>query len=562
MASPNETIKVDEDDDASDYDASSRSSSLSSSTSSSSSPPPARRLIDNRDDDIIAIIIDAENVRGKTGFELDHSDLLDRMLVWTYMRRDVAYGRTIAVIDHGYRSGAHLLRGGDDGPRLRRHAEGEGGSVGGGGGGGMADAGPSLCVSFAGPRIKADDVIARDVRWLLSSTSTSSSSSPRTTPSSPSSRSPSPSSRERRPRRRVVAVVTADRELAWRCRCAAAHADRVSRPVATTTTTALDDPILVAARERCGGRKKKSRAARMRQFAEQRTEGEGEVEEEEEERRVSFATMGDADVGIDGTSTGSDAVVAINDSESDTALAGGIPTVEVISPHAFLEDLDHAVHEWLRWREPHHVGDGDDAETTATTTTTTTMTTTTNEDRATTAIPSPVTTTQDLFRLRGRILTLESSLRDKISLHRRGTTMGELRKCKIEWRRILSSIVDDGDRDVGGRRSLVSSLAWSLSSTISSLDDDGGSGEDPTSSPPPSVSTMTVAATSSWERLAPKDQERLLIQWGKEGPRGQRRQNAARREKTEDRVVLAERLRRQLELIFDSTGEGGGSIGG
>ncbi len=34
------------------------------------------------------------------------------VLVWTYMRRDVAHGRTIAVFDHGNRSGAHLLGGG------------------------------------------------------------------------------------------------------------------------------------------------------------------------------------------------------------------------------------------------------------------------------------------------------------------------------------------------------------------------------------------------------------------------------------------------------------------
>jgi hypothetical protein len=359
----------------------------------------------------------------------------------------------------------------------------------------------------------------------------------------------------------VVVVVTADRELAWRCRCAAASAGRIISHRSATIenyggNVPNDDPIVLAARERCGGRKKKSRAARMRQFAEQRTE-----EEEEEEEglggRVSSTSIGDADVRIDATSTGSDAFVAIEDSEPSVALAGGIPTVEVISPQVFLEDLDHAVHEWLRRREPRHVADRDDAITTATTATkTTTMMTTISEDHATTAIPSPVTTTQDLFRLRGRMLTLESSLRDKISLHRRGTTMGELRKCKVEWRRVLSSIVDDGDRDVEGR-SLVSSLAWSLSSTISSLDEDDGYIGDPTLSPLPS--TMAVGATSSWERLAPKDQERLLLQWGKEGPRGQRRQNAARREKTEDRVVLAERLRRQLELIFDRTGEVEGS---
>jgi hypothetical protein len=32
-------------------------------------------------EDVIAVIIDAENVRGRTGFELDHADFLDRLLV-------------------------------------------------------------------------------------------------------------------------------------------------------------------------------------------------------------------------------------------------------------------------------------------------------------------------------------------------------------------------------------------------------------------------------------------------------------------------------------------------
>ena len=63
-----------------------------------------------REDDVVAVIVDAENFRGKTGFELDHADLLDRLLVWASMRGHA--GRTIVVVDHGNEPGAHLLRGG------------------------------------------------------------------------------------------------------------------------------------------------------------------------------------------------------------------------------------------------------------------------------------------------------------------------------------------------------------------------------------------------------------------------------------------------------------------
>jgi hypothetical protein len=297
----------------------------------------------------------------------------------------------------------------------------------------------------------------------------------------------------------------------------------------------------------------------------------------------------------DATTTGGD-VVAVSAAEDDD-YDDGIPTVEVISPLKFLEDLDLAVHEWLRRREPRHApidGDGgadrDVAPFSATATSA-------EEDDVVVVVPSPVTTVRDLFRLRGRILTLESSLRGNISLHRRSTTMGELRKCKGVMRVVISSIVDVGDDDDddgdGGGGGLVSSLAWSLSSTISSLDEDEDEDEDDdcgsdSTSPPPSSTSSTAErgrslgrrrqnATSGegrtpkeerkrlwvqsqkersrdkrrqdstpWERLAPKDQESLLLQWGKD-----RGHNAVRREKTEDRIVLAERLRRQLELIFD-----------
>jgi hypothetical protein len=163
------------------------------SSSSSSSSPLSPTI---REDEVVAVIVNAKNVRGKTGFELDHSDLLDHLLVWALMHGHA--GRTIVVVDHRNEPGAHLLcRGGD------HRQDGD------------------LSVSFAESRIKADNVIASDVRWLHSSSS-----------SSPPSPSPLWSSASRR-RRVVAVVVTADRELGWRCRCAAASAARGrSRPAA------------------------------------------------------------------------------------------------------------------------------------------------------------------------------------------------------------------------------------------------------------------------------------------------------------------------------------------
>lgn len=442
-------------------------------------------------EDVIAVIIDAENVRGRTGFELDHADLLDRLLVWTSMRYGYAYGKTIVVIDHGNQTRAIVLRGDSSFERED--------------GGGTEDNLSNLCVSFAGPRCKADDIIARDVKWLLAS----------------SCGSP-PSSSNRR--RKVVIVITADQELTYRCRSAAA----------TTLVTSSDDANVVSKTK-----KKKSRAERMRQF-------------NNEPHRLTLE---------------SDTVV------SDENLVNS-PTVEVISPQRFLEDLDLAVHEWLqRHEQQHHNASSIDSANTIknengdrifTTTSTfmevqkslnlTTTTTTT-----TSIMPSPVSTMSDLFQLRGRILKLESALRDKLSLHKRSTTLGELRKCKVEWRRLFSMLIDDTDghnRSIE-KKSMLSSLAWSLSSTIASLemyDDYENNLDMSTKELAPLLSASTTSITSpssSWERLSPKDQERLLLHWSKDSPSDRQGKNVARREKTEDRIVLAERLQMQLNLIFN-----------
>jgi hypothetical protein len=137
-------------------------------STSTKTPSTTERMLNLTANPNIAIIVDAENVRGKTNFELGHADLLDRLMVWASLR-DYALGRTIVVIDHGSQSTAHLLR--------DKHFNCN-----------------SICVTFAGPNIKADDVIARDTQWLLDPSSGTNTDH--------------------------VLVITADQELSYRCRTA------------------------------------------------------------------------------------------------------------------------------------------------------------------------------------------------------------------------------------------------------------------------------------------------------------------------------------------------------
>jgi len=61
------------------------------------------------------------------------------------------------------------------------------------------------------------------------------------------------------------------------------------------------------------------------------------------------------------------------------------------------------------------------------------------------------------------------------------------------------------------------------------------------------VSPVKSATPSAWDTLASNEQEELLKRWGKK-----RGRVGSKREKTEDRIVMAERLRRQLELLVPS----------
>lgn len=81
-----------------------------------------------------SILIDVENVRGKSGFALTHAQLIQGLIRWSRVCQ--LQGRLSLVIDHGSEASALYL---DD---------------------------AQLSILFAGPNRKADDVIAQDVRFL------------------------------------------------------------------------------------------------------------------------------------------------------------------------------------------------------------------------------------------------------------------------------------------------------------------------------------------------------------------------------------------------------------
>ena len=462
----------------------------------------------------VCILIDLENVRGKTSFELDHSDLLDRLLIWTSLR-GYASGRTIVVIDHGSKSTAHLLS---------SHYSGSDGGVG--------DSIPdeaALCVTFAGPNIKADDVIARDIPWLLSSSSSS--------------------------KHNVcvehVVVITADNELSWRCRSAASKTARRDRRStgynSILRSLAIGDsgfdtttPRGHKKKNKKGGRNKKSRSARKRQYMDQQNQKENEESTyDETEEVVDEQIMGNMTI------------------ENATTTHDQQELLSIVSPQRFLEDLEFAMFEWFDQQQK------EDNQHLLLDESNNTRGSTDYADSSIDSIPipSPISTSQTLFELRGRILTIESSLRKKCTLHKWQTLTGELRSCKKEWKEILSSLAsatggnatDDMNYNGGGIRQsdLTSRLAWSLSSTISSLDENGN---DIDSSPLSPLSSGSSASSTSWDKLLPSEQEKLLMRWGK-----RRGRHGTKREKTEDRIVLAERIRRQLELLTFSHTTGSSS---
>lgn len=418
---------------------------------STSTPAITERMLSLTSNPNVAIIIDMENVRGKTSFELDHADFLDRLKVWASLR-NYAVGRTIVVVDHGSRSTAHLLQGSKN------------------------DGISSICVTFAGPYRKADDVIARDARWFLSEASMTSTD--------------------------LVVVVTADQELSWRCRSA--------NP--SFGNALVKDGGVKGKR----GKSRKTRSQRkkaVQRHLQEMDEGDDDDESEEEDDTIDTSMKTD---------------VAEEDANESTT----IPRVEIIPPQRFLEDLEEALREWLRMQE-----ERTSAEATLDTASSRSDPIPINSI----PIPSQLGSLQTLFHLRGRMLSLESSLRHRCNLHKRQHLTVELRTCKEEWKDILQTIVVDGESsdDVS---SLLSSLATSLSATLTN-DDIGEATEASldnsfSSSAPPSTASL------AWEKLSSKEQDSLLTRWGK-------RRGRPKREKTEDRIAIAERLRRQMELVLD-----------
>jgi len=132
-------------------------------------------------------MVDVENVRGKSGFELSHDELLERATHWAAHRH--LGGAVSLVVDHGSLPSAFWL-------------ERQG-----------------LAVIFAGQRLKADDVIARDVSFAT------------------------------RQLRTDVLVVTADRELTQRCR--AATRDSVNKLGIISPSSFIED--LARAQKENGG---------------------------------------------------------------------------------------------------------------------------------------------------------------------------------------------------------------------------------------------------------------------------------------------------------------------
>ena len=81
------------------------------------------------------LLIDGDNVRGKSQFQLSHLQLLTRTARWAQRAR--LGGHVVLLVDHGTLPTSYHL------PKL----------------GGVS-------IAFSGPRLSADDVAARDVPWL------------------------------------------------------------------------------------------------------------------------------------------------------------------------------------------------------------------------------------------------------------------------------------------------------------------------------------------------------------------------------------------------------------
>ncbi len=80
------------------------------------------------------LVIDGDNVRGKTGFQLTKDDLCEDLT--SFLHENHLNDQVIVAFDHGFE---------EEGIYLEHH---------------------SMAIVFSGPSQKADDVIARDILWL------------------------------------------------------------------------------------------------------------------------------------------------------------------------------------------------------------------------------------------------------------------------------------------------------------------------------------------------------------------------------------------------------------
>ena len=379
----------------------------------------------------LAILIDAENLRGKTNFELSHADLFDRILIWAQLR-NYAHGRTIVVVDHGSEASAHFLS--------KKQQRG-------------------VCITFAGPQVKADDIIARDTEWLLHQQNVHS-----------------------------VLVITADRELSFRCRHFA-NLDGVSTN-----------------KER---RKLKKKSRKGRQLAIQRY-NELEVDDDQDESGTN---------------------VTESMSNQNTTMR-----VNVIHSKRFLEDMEVTMKEWLMEAEaqlpavsnvsPSIINERTNNEEGATRKTNHNRTTPTNDKY------------HNLLQIRTQILHLESCLRKKCTVRKRQQLTQEMRVWKERWEKELALIGTNIKNDNDGKSEedvfqhlVTTSLSSSLSLNM------------PT----------TQSSNTQLLNLETEEQRQLLVRWGQ-------RRGSSKREATEDRILLAEMIRSQLETVVPVEEEEGASL--
>lgn len=221
-----------------------------------------------------------------------------------------------------------------------------------------------------------------------------------------------------------VVVITADQELAWRCRLNARRDRRntgynsILRRLATGDNGFDYTTQKRGHKKKKGGRNKKSRSARKRQYMEQQNQKENEESTyDETEEVVDEQIMGNVTI------------------ENATTTHDQQELISIVSPQRFLEDLEFAMFEWFDQQQQednqHLLEESDNTRG---------STDYADSSIESISIPSPISTLQCLFELRGQILTIESSLRKKCTLHKRQTLTGELRSCKKEWKEILSSL--------------------------------------------------------------------------------------------------------------------------